>query len=131
MSDKSTNLNKEFDANILAKARKIAEKYEIILTQEDGEWYGKGVEMPTVFADGSTPDKCIESTREALTATVAYLLEQGQVVPVSASKEKRTEQVNIRLTCEEKVILTTSARSHGYKGLGDFIRAKALAPEFG
>ena len=129
MLEKSTKLNKEFDAKILSKAKKIAGKYEIILNQADGEWYGKGVEMPTVFGDGKTPDKCTESMREALTAAVAYLLEQGEVVPAPASEEKRTEQVNIRLTCEEKVILMASARSHGYKGLADFIRANAFTSQ--
>ncbi len=131
MSEKSTKLNKEFDVKILAKAKKIAVGYDIILTQADGEWYGKGVEMPHVYGEGETPEKCIESTREALTASVAYLLEKGEVVPSSSSEKKRTEQVNIRLTCEEKVILTASARALGYKGLGDFIRARAITPQFG
>ncbi len=130
MSDKLAKLNKEFDGKILTEARKIAEKYEIILTPEDGEWYGKGVEMPTVFADGKTPGECTENTIEAFTAAIAYLLEKGAIVPAPASEAKRTEQVNIRLTCEEKVILMSAARSQGYRGLADFIRAKALTPEF-
>lgn len=39
---------------------------------------------------------------------------------------KRTQQVNVRLTPEEKVILEGTARRKGFEGLSDFIRAAAL-----
>ena len=128
MSGKSKKLNREFDSGILAKAKKIVEKYEVIMSFEDGQWYGKGLEMPLVFGDGKTPDECIKNTKEALTATIAHLLEIGEAVPPPASEGKRTEQVNVRLTVEEKAILGATARSQGFKGLGDFLRARALAP---
>ncbi|MBN2211087.1 MAG: hypothetical protein JW709_06790 [Sedimentisphaerales bacterium] len=127
MSSKSKKLDKPFDAKILAKARKIAAQYEVIMSFEDGHWYGKGVELPTVFGDGETPNECIDSTREALAAAVAYLLESQRPSPLPAGKGNRTEQVNVRLTAEEKVILTALAKSKGYRGLGDYIRASALA----
>ena len=129
MSGKSTKLNRGFDAKILVKARKIAERYEIILTEADGEWYGKGVEMPTVFGDGKTPDECIANTREALVAVVAHLIEKGSPIPAPASEGKRTEQVNVRVTPEEKVILASYARSQGFRGIGDFMRARAIGPQ--
>ena len=128
MSRKSTKLNKPFDKKNLAAAKKIVGKYEIILSQADEEWYGRGLEMPTVFAGGKTPDECIHNTKEALVATVAHLLERGETIPAPASEGKRTEQVNIRLTAEEKAILVASARSQGFKGLADFIRARAISP---
>ena len=128
MSNKSKKLKKAFDNKILVKAKKIAEKYEVIMSFEDNEWYGKGLEMPLVFGDGKTPDECMKNTKEALTSAVAHLLEIGEVVPAPASNGKRTEQVNVRLTAEEKAILGASARSQGFKGLGDFLRAKALTP---
>jgi hypothetical protein len=43
----------------------------------------------------------VRATREALTVTVATLLESGQTPPPPASENKRTEQVNVRLTLEE------------------------------
>ncbi|MCK5564225.1 MAG: type II toxin-antitoxin system HicB family antitoxin [Planctomycetes bacterium] len=128
MSDKSKKLNKEFDGKILAKAKKIINKYEVIMSFEDNQWYGRGLEMPLVFGDGKTPDECIASTKEALTATVAHLLEIGEPVPAPATEGKRTEQVNVRLTAEEKTIIGTIARSQGFKGIGDYLRAKALSP---
>ncbi len=129
MSNNSKKLNKEFDKDILATAKKIAKKYEVIISFNNGEWYGRGLEMPTVFGDGKTPDECIENTIEGLVATVAHLLERGDTIPAPASEGKRTEQVNVRLTSEEETILRASARANGFRGLGDFIRAKALAPQ--
>ena len=45
MSGKLKKLNREFDSKILTKAKKIVEKYEVIMTFDDGEWYGKGLEI--------------------------------------------------------------------------------------
>jgi predicted RNase H-like HicB family nuclease len=126
MSDKSKKLNKPFDRKILAGARKIAEKYEVIMTFEDGQWFGRGLEMATVFGGGKTPNQCVENTRQALVAAVAHLLERGESAPPPACEGRRTEQVNVRLTAEEKVILTAAAKSKGYRGLGDYLRANAL-----
>jgi predicted RNase H-like HicB family nuclease len=111
---------------VLKRAKEIVGDYQIVLTSEDGEWYGRGLELPQVFGDGLTPEACIESTREALVAAVAYMLEEGQVPPVPAKNGKRTTQVNVRLTAEEKAILEGTARRKGFQGLADFIRAAVL-----
>ncbi|MBN2456473.1 MAG: type II toxin-antitoxin system HicB family antitoxin [Sedimentisphaerales bacterium] len=129
MSNKLRKLNKAFDTKVASKAKKIAEKYEIILTEENGEWYGRGLEIPTVFGDGKTPNECAKNTKEALFATVAHLLEQGKVVPAPANKGNRSEQVNVRLTVEEKAILSASAQARGFHSLADFFRTKALTPQ--
>lgn len=100
--------------------------YQIILASEDGAWYGRGLELPHVFGDGPTPAACIDNTREALAAAVAYMLEQDQTPPTPAKQGKRTTQVNVRLTAEEKVILEGTAHRKGFEGLSDFIRAAAL-----
>jgi predicted RNase H-like HicB family nuclease len=130
MSNKSKKLNKPFEPKILKAAKKIVEKYEVILSLENNEWYGRGLEMPNVFGDGKTPNECIQNTKEGLVSAVAHLLERGETVPAPASEEKRTEQVNIRLTVEERTILWASAKAKGFQGLADFIRAKALAPQY-
>ena len=89
MLEKLTKLNKEFDINIVKKAKNIVEKYNIIITQEDGEYYGNSVEMPTVFGDGKTLDECREYTKEALVVVVSYLIEQEQKVPISSIKYEK------------------------------------------
>lgn len=129
MLKKLKKLNKPFAENVLVTANKIAEKYGVILSFENGEYYGRGLEMPNVFGDGKTPNECVKNTRNGLISAVAHLLEQGEVIPAPASDGKRTEQVNIRLTTEEKAILSASAKSKGFQGLADFIRTKALSPQ--
>jgi hypothetical protein len=79
------------------------------------------------MGDGRTPGDCMEDTREALTVTVAYILEQGDAPPPPASEEKRTEQISLRVSAEEKLRLETLAREHGFKGVADYLRARGLA----
>jgi predicted RNase H-like HicB family nuclease len=123
----SKAVDRPFDRAVLKQARAIADKYQIILQFEDGEYYGRGLEMPYVMNDGKTPDACVRATRESLAVAVATLLEAGDVPPAPASEGKRTEQVNVRLTPEEKLLLEEAARSKGFRGLGDFVRSTALS----
>jgi predicted RNase H-like HicB family nuclease len=112
---------------VVKRARQSVSDYQLILECEDNHWYGRGLEMPHVFGDGRSPAVCIASTREALVAAAAYLIEQGKSPPRPAREGKRTEQVNVRLTAEEKAVLETTARGQGFEGLSDFMRAMTLA----
>jgi predicted RNase H-like HicB family nuclease len=94
---------------------------------EDGHYYGRGVELPMTFGDGPTPDACMKQMREALAVSVAYLLEQGDAPPPPASDEKRTEQISLRVSAEEKLRLETLARQYGFMGVADYLRARGLA----
>lgn len=115
-----------FSAEIWKAARRTADEYQIIVNQEGDEWFGRGLELPNVFGDGATVEACIDATREALAVTVAYLLEAGKTPPTPAQQGLRTQQVNVRLTAEEKALLEARARSRGFNGLSDFIRAVVL-----
>lgn len=130
MSSKSKKpakaVDRPFAASVLAKARTLVDQYQVILTRESKHWYGRGLEMPHVFGDGTTVGACVEDTREALVGAVAYLLEQGERPPAPAATARRTEQVNVRLTAEEKLLLEASAKRKGFSGLSDFIRAAAV-----
>ncbi len=110
----------------MKQAEAPADAYQVILEHDAGHWYGRGLELPHVMADGSTPEKCVAAVRSAMAAAVAYLLEQGKQPPQSARARRRTQQVNVRLTVEEKTLLASVARSKGYQGLGDYLRSAAL-----
>ena len=112
---------------MLRRARWIADRYQIILHFEDGLYYGRGLELPTAINHGRTPDECVKATRDILTTAVAYLLESGQTAPAPASENKRSEQINVRLTPEERLLLEEAARSKGYRGISDFVRSASLA----
>ena len=119
-------IDRRFATTLLRNARDIADSYQIILSFEDGEYYGRGLEMPHVMNDGKTPDECVAKTRDILTTAIAYLLENGEVPPSPASENKRSEQVNIRVTPEEKLLLEEAARSKGFRGVSDFVRSASL-----
>src|SRR5438552_2887739 len=80
MSGKSENtsrrLDRPFDPDILRRAKAIARQYQVVMWFEDGEYYGKGVELPGVMADGKTPGRCMSTTREALVGAVAHMIER-------------------------------------------------------
>jgi len=124
---RSDRVDRPFDPEILRRARAVADAYQIVLWTADGEYYGRGVELPGAMGDGITPDECVASTRQAITVAVAAMLEAGEAPPPPASEGARTEQVNIRLTPREKLQLETAATQSGYRGLSEYVRAKALA----
>ncbi|MGB2863536.1 MAG: type II toxin-antitoxin system HicB family antitoxin, partial [Sedimentisphaerales bacterium] len=109
------------------KAGKIVADYRIILERNERLGFiGSSVELPTVFADAKTPEKCYRTVEEALMVAVATMIECGQRPPQPASAGRRTEQVNVRLTAEEKLLFANAAMNLGFKGISDFIRNTAL-----
>jgi predicted RNase H-like HicB family nuclease len=75
-------IDRAFSSTILKRAKAIAERYQVVMWFEAGEFYARGVELPGAGGDGKTPDECMRSTRESLTALVAYMLEIGEKPPV-------------------------------------------------
>jgi len=131
MSVKSKNsdakaVDRPFDKAVLAKARQIADQYQIVLKFEDNEWYGHGLELPGARGDGKTAASAVADTREALVTMAAYMIEEGQTLPPPAREGSRTVQINIRVTPEEKTILESRSRAKGFRGLSDFIRTSVL-----
>jgi predicted RNase H-like HicB family nuclease len=124
-------IDKPFSTSILHKAEKIAGQYRIILEKNEKLGFiGNSVELPNVYADGETPEKCFQAVERALSIAVATMIENGQTPPLPASDEKRTEQVNVRLTAEEKMLISNAANSSGFKGISDFIRSVAINKVF-
>ena len=115
-----------FDPATLAKAKDIARQYQVVLSFEEGHWYGRGLELPNIVADGRTVSLCVRNLREAFTGWVAYQLEEGLKPQAPARTGPRTKQVNVRLTDEEKLLLETASKQKGFVGLSDFIRAAAV-----
>ncbi|HMD53982.1 MAG TPA: type II toxin-antitoxin system HicB family antitoxin [Phycisphaerae bacterium] len=122
----NSKLNRPFSKNVLAQAKKIADRYKIVLSHEDGDYIGHGLEMPLVMADGKTAKQCVANTHDALVAAVATMIEHHEPVPAPTLEAKRTEQVNVRLTREEKMLLESSAKRKGFEGISDFLRVAAL-----
>jgi predicted RNase H-like HicB family nuclease len=120
--------DRPFAPEILERARAIARQYQVIVQwqEEDHLYLGRGVELPHAYEDGATPGECVEKTRQMFVSVVAWMLEKGQVPPPAASEGKRTEQVNLRFSVEEKLSLEAAARLRGFAGLADYIRAVTI-----
>jgi predicted RNase H-like HicB family nuclease len=119
-------IDRPFTSAVMKRARQIAERYQVIVSCEEGHWYGRGLELPNVFGDGKTVNECVKDSREALCGAVALMLEQGERPPAPSRIGTRTTQVNVRLTAEEKALLESTAKRKGFSGLSDFIRTAAM-----
>ncbi len=128
MSSKSKNLkvDRPFDPALFKKAESIANEYQIVVWKEDGEFYGRGLEMPNVFGDGKTVQAAVKDCRSALTATVATLLELGEHPPAPAMEQTRNVQVNIRMNAAEREIVTQKAKQKGFRSISDYMRSVAV-----
>lgn len=113
-------------ASHIRKARELAAKYKLTLWKEDGDWFGRCVELPNCMGDGKTPDAAIAATRAAIVAGLASDLAAGLPAPLPAREGVRTEQVNVRLSADERAAIESNATRAGFKGLADYIRAAAL-----
>jgi len=79
-----------------------------------------------VLGLGDTPQACYTETIELLVSALATMLEMGDKPPLPASAGKREQQVNIRVTADERMRIEEAARQAGFRSVSDFIRAAAL-----
>ena len=126
MATKSKAKSGPFDKAILAAAERIIDAYDIVMRREEGEWVGHALEYPEAVGVGRTVQQCMAETRKSLLAGVAAMLEDGAAPPVPARQNVRSEQVNLRLTPEEKAVLESRSRTKGFRGIADYVRAAAL-----
>jgi predicted RNase H-like HicB family nuclease len=125
----SLNPRRPFAREILRRAEELAARYQVVvwLDCEENHYYGRGVELPLAMGDGRTADECVASAKKAFVAVVATMLESAQIPPSPAGEGKRDQQVNVRLTSDERLILETAARQQGFTGISDFVRSTALS----
>ncbi len=120
------DLKKTLRPATLRKARKIVAGYTISINPATQSGFvGSAYEFPTAFGRGKTREECLKATQEVLAVAVATMLHAGGTPPEPAS-QKRTVQVNVRLTQREKAILSKVAANSGFTGLSQFMRASAL-----
>ena len=118
---------KPIEKHILAAAERIVDDYDIVLRREDGEWVGHALEYPEAIGSGKTVQECMDETRQCLIIGVASMLNAGETPPIAARQNVRSEQVNLRLTPEEKALLESRSRAKGFRGVADYMRTAVLA----
>ncbi len=121
------NVKRSFKPSVLQEAKDVVGQYSVIIEKNDDLGFmGSSVELATVFADGKTPAECYKATQQALIITAATMIENGSRPPQPASKKMRNAQVNVRFTPREKLSLNNAAKTHGFKGISDYIRSAVL-----
>lgn len=120
-------MEKPFDPKLWAEARQMAAQYTVVVRPEpEVGFFGRTLEMPYVMADGQTPEACIAELMEATALAITVSLERNERPPRPVADEKRTAQINIRLTEFEKFQLEEASRRDGFRGISDFVRATAF-----
>jgi len=111
----------------MRKAVEIAKTYSLVI-EPDAElgYLGRTIEMPYAMSDGRTIDRCAAQVLDATASAIAVLLESGERPPSPARELKRDQQLNVRLTAEEKMNLDEAARQAGFRSVSDFVRTAAL-----
>jgi predicted RNase H-like HicB family nuclease len=126
-SESKDVLDRPFDPAILKRARKLADKYRIVLETDPHVGYlASALELPNVLADGANPNAAVAAAREALTSAVAYLIESGQTPPLPADEQVRNRQINIRLTETEQRLLKEAAKAHNCSDMSEYVRTRVL-----
>ena len=121
-------LDRPFEPGIWSRAKAIVRRYGFLIQPHDELGFiARGLELPNVFADGETPDACVRSIREALTVATATMIESGEAPPAPADDSVRREQINIRVSAEEKLRLEEAARAKGFRGISDYVRSTSLS----
>lgn len=87
---------------------------------------GYPLELPNALGGGATPDKAVENIIDAATSAIAWMLEQGLTPPAPNATHKRDEQINIRVSKEEKHRLAHAAQREGFRGISDYVRTTSL-----
>jgi predicted RNase H-like HicB family nuclease len=120
-------LSRPFAPEVLRRARGLAEQYRLVISPEPGVGYfGHALELPSAMGDGKSVDACARAVLEAATVAVATMIERGEKPPAPSTEGRRDQQVNLRLTAEEKMRLEAAAGRDGFRSLSDYIRASAL-----
>lgn len=82
--------------------------------------------MPFAVSDGPSYEVCAANTLEATASGIAAMLEAGQTPPTPLRERKRDQQLNIRITADERLRLEALAAQDGFRSVSDYVRSIAL-----
>lgn len=118
--------DRPFTPAVLDKARKAVDDYRFAFWREDGRFVAQCVELDTLGV-GATSHAALAEARDLAITAAATLVESHKRLPLPASSQQRTVQVNIRLSPAEKHAIEDAAKSGGFRGISDFLRIRGLA----
>lgn len=126
-SAKGKWIARPFEPGIIKGARALAARYTVVVKYEAEHqcFVGRAAELPHVIGAGRSDATALRETRALLTSALAVMIEGGQVPPAPGGDAPRTEQVNFRVSVEEKARMEAAAARQGLT-LVDYVRGSAL-----
>lgn len=113
-------------SDVRKRATNLVQQYSIVMTTSvDNLYHVRFAEFAEISVSGTDIETCIVNLRDAGVTHVLQLLRDDKNVPRPLQNLTRREQVNVRLTSEEKVVIASAARKRG-KRISDYMRARAL-----
>ncbi len=98
-------LDRPFDPKVLAEAKRIVRDYTVVIEAYAGMGYmGHTVELPEVFGDGKTRNKCLEHTIESTEVTVAFMLEEQRQIEIAEKVMREHRDVLRKLAVSREVV---------------------------
>jgi hypothetical protein len=128
MKNKPANAvnDRPFAASVYVKARKAVDDYRFAFWRQEGRFVAQCVELDTLGV-GKTSAAALAEARKLAVTAAAVIIESHRRLPLPATAQARTVQVNIRLSPAEKRAVEEAARSGGFRGISDFLRIRGLA----
>ena len=122
------SLRRPFDPKHLAIARELATQYKLVIEHDpDSKCYiGRTIELPSTYGEGATVESCVRDTIKATIASICTMLEMGKRPPSPSREGTRDQQLNVRLSSDEKLVLEAAAERDGFRSVSDFVRSAAL-----
>ncbi len=115
------------DPAVIDRARRMAAKYRLVLEPDaSGGFKAHAIEMPRASGAGRTADKCVDNTRAAIVSAVVKMLVKGDAPPLPAGETRRVEQINIRVSPEDRILLEEAARQQGCRSVADYVRRVSI-----
>lgn len=133
MSEKLSNSSKKMpdrkpiDPALLRQARRHASQFGrvTVFDSVSDEWVSTCVELPNAIGVGDSAKEAEKELTENLAVHFAYLKEIGRTWP-EPSSSPRSEQLNIRLTVQEKAEFEAAAKRLGLSSVADLVRMIVL-----
>jgi hypothetical protein len=82
--------------------------------------------MPSTYGEGATIEACVRDTIQAAIASICTMLEVSKRPPSPSREGTRDQQLNVRLSSDEKLTLEAAAERDGFRSVSDFVRSAAL-----
>ncbi|MFN0130919.1 MAG: type II toxin-antitoxin system HicB family antitoxin [Phycisphaerales bacterium] len=93
---------------------------------DDGTFMAHSIELPAVVAMGDSPEAALHAAIEAQRLAVALMLHDRVHPPLPTGSGKRDQQVNVRMSAQERLLMDAAAKASGFSTIADYLRTAAI-----